>query len=207
MAGGVVALAVVDATNQAPLPAGFAQAVQVAPAPLRGLPPGAFISPPGALRGLAPGGQASVSIGPGPARVYIRGAAPGGSGQVTIAPGPAIAQILPPAAVRQRVNFTLPAPGPLGLGIPGSFAQSGEAMYGTVESVGSSSFTIKLHGGQTVTVDKTSSTKYLGTGSPRTVKSGQTVLVVGSPKGAAIDATQVVVLPAGNAKASWTIAP
>jgi hypothetical protein len=118
-------------------------------------------------------------------------------GQVSIGPGGNIRVVGPGGGI-----FRISPGSGLGIGRPlgglSQFAQSGEAVFGTVQSTSSGSFTIKLRGGQTVTVDTTSATRYAGHGSTAgSVTRGSTVLVVGTPKGASIAAAQVVVLPAG----------
>ena len=86
----------------------------------------------------------------------------------------------------------------------GSNARSGPAAggaSGTIGSVSTSSFTISTSAGQTVTVDKTSSTKYQkGTRSTSAsaVTTGEPVLVLGTTSGTTIAATQVIVQPTGS---------
>ncbi|HEV2377979.1 MAG TPA: hypothetical protein VGS19_38185 [Streptosporangiaceae bacterium] len=224
LTGAVVALAVVDATAPSATPAGFTRTFVPAPANvhLRGLPPGLLqpgqslsIAPPGTLpaEALLPG-HTSISIGPG-GRYYV---GPAGS-QFFIKGGPPpMARQYFPGAIQVLPRAGLPAPllgrlpallGPPA-GIPGAFAQAGEAVYGTVQSTSASSLTIKLHGGQTVTVDKTSSTKYLdlaGSSWASSVTRGATVVVVGTPNGAAVNATQVVVVPTVYTKLSQVTTP
>jgi hypothetical protein len=87
-------------------------------------------------------------------------------------------------------------------GSSGSNARSGPAAGGaggTVVSVSASGFTISTAAGQKVTVNKASSTRYRnGTSSisPRAIKKGQRVLVLGLTNGTTITATDVIVQPA-----------
>ncbi|MCW2964535.1 MAG: hypothetical protein JWO17_1787 [Actinomycetia bacterium] len=96
---------------------------------------------------------------------------------------------------------SFPRSGPAGGG--GSNARSGPAAggtVGTVASVSASSFTVSTAGGQTVTVNETSSTNYKnGTGSTSVgaIKAGVPVLVLGTTNGTTISATQVIVQPTG----------
>jgi hypothetical protein len=81
----------------------------------------------------------------------------------------------------------------------GSNARSGPAAggaSGTVASVAKSSFTMTTSAGQKVTVDETSSTKYLrgaSSTSAGAIKRGTSVLVLGTTNGTTVKATQVVV--------------
>jgi hypothetical protein len=81
----------------------------------------------------------------------------------------------------------------------GSNARSGPAAggaSGTISSVSKSGFTMTTSAGQKVTVDETSSTKYLkGTSSTSksTIKKGKEVLVLGTTSSTTIKATQVVI--------------
>ncbi|HEX4678314.1 MAG TPA: DUF5666 domain-containing protein [Gaiellaceae bacterium] len=105
-----------------------------------------------------------------------------------------------------------PRSGPAGGG--GSNARSGPAAggtVGTVASVSTSSFTVSTAGGQKVTVNKTSSTKYkkgTGSSSASAIKAGVRVLVLGTTNGTTISATQVIAQPTGiKSDASSTIVP
>jgi hypothetical protein len=99
------------------------------------------------------------------------------------------------------------------LGPAGGGARSGPADGGTVGTVGSvstSSFIVSTSAGQKVTVQKTSSTKYVkGTRSTSAgaVKKGARVLVLGTTNGTTITATQVIVQPAGASAASSAVVP
>jgi hypothetical protein len=103
---------------------------------------------------------------------------------------------------------SIPRSGPAGGG-----ARSGPAAGGTVGTVGSvstSSFTVSTSAGQKVTVQKTSSTKYLkGTRSisASAVKKGVPVLVLGTTNGTTIAATQVIVQPTGGSGTSSAVVP
>jgi hypothetical protein len=95
----------------------------------------------------------------------------------------------------------------------GSNARSGPAAggaAGTVDSVSTSSFTLSTATGQTVTVDKTSSTTYRkGTSSiaASAIKNGQSVLVLGTVNGTTIAAGQVVVQPASATPSTTKVVP
>jgi hypothetical protein len=101
---------------------------------------------------------------------------------------------------------SIPRSGPAGGG-----ARSGPAAGGTVGTVGSVSqlsFTVSTSAGQTVTVQKTSSTKYLkGTRSTSAtaVKKGAPVLVLGTTNGTTIAATQVIVQTGGSGTSSAVV--
>jgi hypothetical protein len=89
-------------------------------------------------------------------------------------------------------------------GSGGSNARSGPAAggaSGTVDSVSKSSFTISTSAGQKVTVNKASSTKYRkGTSSTSAsaIKTGESVLVLGTTNGTTITASQVIAQPTGG---------
>jgi hypothetical protein len=86
-------------------------------------------------------------------------------------------------------------PSPLG----GRFGNRG--VVGTVTGIGFGTFTVKGVGGQTVTVDEQSSTTYdqgATSAGPSAVVTGARVLVVGSRSGNTVQATRVIVLPAGG---------
>jgi hypothetical protein len=103
---------------------------------------------------------------------------------------------------------SIPRSGPAGGGARSGPAAGGTV--GTVVSVSSSSFTVSTSAGQKVTVQKTSSTKYLkGTrsASAGSVKKGAPVLVLGTTNGTAITATQVIVQPAGGSGSSSAVVP
>jgi hypothetical protein len=92
----------------------------------------------------------------------------------------------------------------------GSNARSGPAAGGVVGTVGSmstSGFTVSTSAGQTVTVNKTSSTTYRrGTSSTTAtaVTKGARVLVLGTTNGTTITATQVVVRPASGVSTTFS---
>ncbi len=74
-------------------------------------------------------------------------------------------------------------------------------MAGTVATVGSGSFTVTDHTGQTVTVDEQSSTTYYSgatSASSSAVVTGARVAVQGTRNGTTVTAARVVVLPAGG---------
>jgi hypothetical protein len=106
---------------------------------------------------------------------------------------------------------TTPAPRGGGGGA-GSNARSGPAAggsSGTVTSVSTPSFTLTTAAGQKVTVNETSSTKYLNKRtsiSARAVKEGANLLVLGTTSGTTITADQVIVLPAGSEGAAASAA-
>jgi hypothetical protein len=103
---------------------------------------------------------------------------------------------------------SIPRSGPAGGGARSGPAAGGTV--GTVVSVSSSSFTVSTSAGQKVTVQKTSSTKYLkGTrsASAGSVKKGAPVLVLGTTNGTAITATQVIVQPTGGSGSSSAVVP
>jgi hypothetical protein len=85
----------------------------------------------------------------------------------------------------------------------GSNARSGPAaggVVGTVSTVSTSSLEVSTSAGEKVTVHKGSSTKYLkGTRSTSAsaIKTGESVLVLGTTSGTTITATQVIVQPTG----------
>jgi hypothetical protein len=134
-------------------------------------------------------GAAAIAIGAG-AYSIVSATASNGSGTVTTATSPAA------------------TPGRPAFGGGGSNARSGPAAggaVGTVDSVPTSSFTISTAAGQKVTVNKTSSTKYLkGTSSisASAIRKGQSVLVLGKTNGTTITATQVIVQPSGSGSAT-----
>lgn len=76
------------------------------------------------------------------------------------------------------------------------------AVFGTVASVGSDSFTVSSpQSGQTYTVNEQSSTTYrstTGTASASDVAVGDRVAVAGTTSGTTVTATSVVILPAGG---------
>jgi hypothetical protein len=98
---------------------------------------------------------------------------------------------------------------PFTLGGGASNARSGPAAggaAGTVANVSASSFTITTSAGQTVAIDKTSSTTYrkgTNSASASAVKRGVSVLVLGTTNGTTIAANQVIVQAAsGGSSAS-----
>ena len=123
-----------------------------------------------------------VHIRPGGVQV---GFGPGGV-QVSVGPGW--------ASIRRAVPFGIVS-GPSA----GQFTSPfGRVVVGTVGSVSSSSFTITMGAGQTVTVDEQSSTAYRKAGSPvaaSAVTRGARVAVLGSPGGSQLPAIVVAVLP------------
>jgi hypothetical protein len=94
----------------------------------------------------------------------------------------------------------------------GSNARSGPAAggaAGTVAGVSTASFTITTSAGQTVTVNRASSTKYTeGTSSTsaRAIRKGVSVLVLGTVNGTTIAASQVVVRATGGGSGSSSAA-
>ena len=103
--------------------------------------------------------------------------------------------------------------GPLAPPGGGSNARSGPAAggaAGTVDSVSTSSFTLSTSAGQTVTVDKTSSTTYRkGTSSisASALKKGQSVLVLGTVNGTSITASQVIVKTTSATPSATKVVP
>jgi hypothetical protein len=98
---------------------------------------------------------------------------------------------------------------PFTLGGGAANARSGPAAggaVGRVANVSASSFTITTSAGQTVTIDKTSSTTYrkgTNSASASAVKRGVSVLVLGTTNGTTIAANQVMVQPtSGGSSAS-----
>jgi hypothetical protein len=105
-----------------------------------------------------------------------------------------------PTSVRVVTPFTRPSTPFTG---PGSFGQGfgNLAVLGTVASVGTRSFTVTAASGQTVTVDEQSSTTYYSgttSASSSVVVTGSRVVVQGTRSGNTVNATRVVVLPAGG---------
>jgi membrane-bound inhibitor of C-type lysozyme len=98
------------------------------------------------------------------------------------------------------------------LGGGGSNARSGPAAggtVGTVASVSTSSFTLSTPAGQTVTVNKASSTTYRkGTSaiSASAITKGKSVLVLGTVNGTTIKASQVTV-QSGSASSATKVVP
>ena len=94
----------------------------------------------------------------------------------------------------------------------GSNARSGPAAggtSGTVASVSPSSFTLTTSAGQKVTVGEASATTYQKGTSPASaavVTTGKPVLVLGTPSGTTITATQVIVQPADGGGSATTAA-
>jgi membrane-bound inhibitor of C-type lysozyme len=135
-------------------------------------------------------GATALAIGGGAYGIVSATAAGNGSGTATTAVSPS------------------GTPGPPMSGGGGSNARSGPASggaVGTVAGVSTSSFTLSTSAGQTVTVDKASSTTYRkGTSatSASAVKKGKSVLVVGTVDGTTITASQVIVQTAGGGSAS-----
>jgi hypothetical protein len=135
---------------------------------------------------------AAIAIGGG-AYGIVSATAGNGSGTVTTATSSAAAS------------------GPLVAGRGGSNARSGPAAggaVGTVDSVSTSSLTISTSAGQKVTVNKTSSTTYRkGTSSTSAsaIKTGESVLVLGTTNGTTITATQVIVQPIATSSAAAVV--
>jgi hypothetical protein len=101
---------------------------------------------------------------------------------------------------------SIPRSGPAGGGARSGPAAGGTV--GTVVSVSNSSLTVSTSAGQTVTVQKTSATKYLkGTRSTSAtaVKKGAPVLVLGTTNGTTIAATQVIVQTGGSGTSSAVV--
>jgi hypothetical protein len=97
-----------------------------------------------------------------------------------------------------------------GSGGAGSNARSGPAAggaSGTVASMSSSGFTMSTSAGQKVTIDETSTTTYeKGTSSTSAsnIKTGESLLVLGTTNGTTITASQVIVEPDGSGSATST---
>jgi hypothetical protein len=96
----------------------------------------------------------------------------------------------------------------------GSNARSGPAAggaSGTVARVSTSSFTLSTSAGQTVTIDKGSSTKYAKTTSlapASDITQGESVLVLGTVNGTTIAASQIIVQPIdGSGSTTTTVVP
>lgn len=98
--------------------------------------------------------------------------------------------------------------GRTGFGGGGANARSGPAAggaSGTVGAVSKSSFTMTTSAGQSVTVDETTSTKYLkktSSISASAIKKGEPVLVLGTVSGTTIKATQVIVQGTGGSRSA-----
>jgi hypothetical protein len=94
---------------------------------------------------------------------------------------------------------------------PARNARSGPAAggaVGTVASVSTSSFSISTSAGQTVTVEKSSSTKYLkgsSSISAGAIKRGVNVLVLGTVNGTSITAGQIIVQPKSTSSATKVV--
>ena len=87
--------------------------------------------------------------------------------------------------------------GPFG----GRFGPGAGAVSGTVDSVSASKFTMTTSTGKKLTVDEQSSTTYrkgTSSASKSAVTAGTHVIVLGSTSGSTINATQVVILAAGD---------
>lgn len=103
---------------------------------------------------------------------------------------------------------TLPAgPGAAGRGFGfggggGGFGGGGAGgVFGTVRSLGNSSFTLTEQDGSTVTVDEQSSTVYYSgrtSASSSSVATGDRVIVEGTVSGSKVAATRVTIFPAGG---------
>jgi hypothetical protein len=97
------------------------------------------------------------------------------------------------------------AAGGTGSGGGGSNARSGPAAggaSGAVGSVSTSGFTMTTSAGQTVTVNEASSTTYQNgttSTSASALRTGESVLVLGTTNGTTITAAQIIVQPAGGA--------
>ena len=97
-----------------------------------------------------------------------------------------------------------PASGAPGLVGGASNARSGPAAggtAGTVDSVSGSGFTVSTATGEKVTVNEASDTTYRQGATPSSasaIKTGETVLVLGTTSSTTITATQVIVQPAGD---------
>jgi hypothetical protein len=134
-------------------------------------------------------GATAVAIGGG-AYGIVSATASNGSGTATTAASPAATS-----------GQALPARG-------GSNARSGPAAGGSsgkVASVSTASFTLSTSAGQKVTIKRASSTKYRnGTSSisASAIKTGESVLVLGTANGTTITASQVIVQPNGGSAPS-----
>ncbi len=95
------------------------------------------------------------------------------------------------------IGFGSPASGSHGFGGHGGAGGTPPAAFGTVETLGSDTFTVKTYNGSTVTVDVNSSTTYKDRGvtSPTftDVKMGGTVIVQGTTSSGTVTATSVVI--------------
>jgi hypothetical protein len=137
-------------------------------------------------------GTAAIAIAGG-AYGIISATASRGAGNVTTATSP--------AATSGRPAF----------GGGGSNARSGPAAggaSGTVDSVSTSSLTLTTSTGQTVTVNKASSTTYRkGTGSTSAsaIKKGASVLVLGTVNGKTITASQIIAQPAATSSSTKAV--
>jgi hypothetical protein len=106
-----------------------------------------------------------------------------------------------------------PAAGRPGFGGKGSNARSGPAAggaAGTVTSLSTSSFTLTTPAGQTVTVDKTSTTTYrkaTSAASASAVKKGSHVLVLGTVNGTTITGGQVILTSAAATSSASKVVP
>jgi len=83
----------------------------------------------------------------------------------------------------------------------GRFGPGAGAVSGTVDSVSASKFTMTTSTGKKLTVDEQSSTTYrkgTSSASKSAVTAGTHVIVLGSTSGSTINATQVVILAAGD---------
>jgi hypothetical protein len=103
---------------------------------------------------------------------------------------------------------SIPRSGPAGGGARSGPAAGGTV--GTVVSVSNSGLTVSTSAGQKVTVQKTSSTKYLNgsrSASAGSVKKGAPVLVLGTTNGTTITATQVIVQPTGGSGTTSPVVP
>jgi hypothetical protein len=95
----------------------------------------------------------------------------------------------------------------------GSNARSGPAAGGTtgkVASLSKSGFTVSTSAGQKVTVHEASSTTYRkGTSSTSAsaIKTGESVLVLGTTNGTTITATRVIVQPTGSGSGTSKVVP
>jgi hypothetical protein len=113
-----------------------------------------------------------------------------------------------PPATAASPSATPEHPGPGRGAAGGSNARSGPAAggsVGTVSSLSTSSFTMSTSADQKVTVNEASSTKYQkGTTSTSasSIKTGGSVLVLGTTSGTTITATQVIVQPSAGGSAA-----
>ena len=121
---------------------------------------------------------------------------------VGVVAGLSVALAMSPTSTFARVRYGFAGPVPFFRLAPQAGPlpdERGLPGFGTVDSVGQSSFTMTTFGGAKLTVDEQSSTVYRsesgGTGSKSSVQKGDRVVVVGTRTGSIVMAAQVIVLP------------